>query len=149
MTNTPFRKMILEECREWIGTPYCHQASVKMAGCDCLGLLRGVWRKLYQGEPQALPAYTADWGEVDQNEHLLKAATSYLLPGTMILPASVILFRWRPDLPVKHLGIVASERSFFHAYERAGVVETTLGPHWRSKIAASFEFPENYQGQIS
>ena len=28
----------------WIGTPYRHQASLKGVGCDCLGLVRGVWR---------------------------------------------------------------------------------------------------------
>ncbi len=32
--------------RDWIGTPYVHQASAQGAGCDCLGLLRGVWRAL-------------------------------------------------------------------------------------------------------
>ena len=34
----------LAEARRWIGTPYQHQASVLGAGCDCLGVLRGVWR---------------------------------------------------------------------------------------------------------
>jgi len=46
--------------RAWIGTPYVHQASVKGAGADCLGLLRGVWRELYGAEPEAVPAYTPD-----------------------------------------------------------------------------------------
>ena len=51
------------EARRWIGTPYLHQASVRGAGCDCLGLLRGVWRAVYGSEPEAVPAYTADWSE--------------------------------------------------------------------------------------
>ena len=38
------RRAILTEARDWIGTPYQHQASLKGAGCDCLGLVRGVWR---------------------------------------------------------------------------------------------------------
>jgi NlpC/P60 family putative phage cell wall peptidase len=33
--------------RGWIGTPYRHQASLKGVGCDCLGLLRGVWREAW------------------------------------------------------------------------------------------------------
>ena len=33
---------IVRAARGWIGTPYVHQASVRGAGCDCLGLLRGV-----------------------------------------------------------------------------------------------------------
>jgi NlpC/P60 family putative phage cell wall peptidase len=32
------------EARAWIGTPDRHQASLKGMGCDCLGLVRGVWR---------------------------------------------------------------------------------------------------------
>ena len=28
----------------WLGTPYRHQAALKGVGCDCLGLVRGVWR---------------------------------------------------------------------------------------------------------
>ena len=40
------RAEILSEARDWLGTPYRHQASLKGAGCDCLGLVRGVWRAL-------------------------------------------------------------------------------------------------------
>ncbi|MGA8997361.1 MAG: peptidase P60, partial [Pseudolabrys sp.] len=38
------RKDIVAETRRWIGTPYRHQASLIGVGCDCLGLVRGVWR---------------------------------------------------------------------------------------------------------
>ena len=44
MTHTLSRAAIVAEARAWIGTRYCHQASVKGVGCDCLGLVRGVWR---------------------------------------------------------------------------------------------------------
>jgi NlpC/P60 family putative phage cell wall peptidase len=36
----------------WIGTPYRHQASLKGVGCDCLGLIRGIWRGVYGHEPE-------------------------------------------------------------------------------------------------
>ena len=36
----------------WIGTPYRHQASLKGVGCDCLGLVRGVWRAVIGAEPE-------------------------------------------------------------------------------------------------
>ena len=43
--NAPLtRAAIVAEARAWIGTPYRHQASLKGIGCDCLGLLRGIWR---------------------------------------------------------------------------------------------------------
>ena len=59
---------IVAAARGWIGTPYVHQASVKGAGTDCLGLVRGIWRELYGPEPEALPAYTPDWGEAGVQE---------------------------------------------------------------------------------
>lgn len=51
---------VVTAARGWIGTPYRHQASVRGAGADCLGLIRGVWRELYGAEPAEVPAYTAD-----------------------------------------------------------------------------------------
>ena len=41
------RKEALGIAYSWIGTPYRHQASRKGVGCDCLGLVLGVWRELY------------------------------------------------------------------------------------------------------
>ena len=38
------RDAIVAAARAWIGTPYRHQAALRGVGCDCLGLLRGVWR---------------------------------------------------------------------------------------------------------
>jgi hypothetical protein len=57
---TPDR--IIAEARSWIGTPYRHQASLKGVGCDCLGLLRGVWRAVMGAEPET-PPYAPDWAE--------------------------------------------------------------------------------------
>ncbi|MGZ9409986.1 MAG: peptidase P60, partial [Methylocystis sp.] len=38
------RADIVAAARRWRGTPYVHQASLMQVGCDCLGLVRGVWR---------------------------------------------------------------------------------------------------------
>ena len=65
---------IVQSAREWIGTPYRHQASVRGAGADCLGLVRGVWRTLYGREPEIVPAYSYDWSEVQGKERLWAAA---------------------------------------------------------------------------
>src|SRR5690242_12458263 len=48
----PTRTRIIAEARAFIGTPYRHQASLKGVGCDCLGLVRGVWRAVYGDEPE-------------------------------------------------------------------------------------------------
>jgi NlpC/P60 family putative phage cell wall peptidase len=52
----------IAEARLWIGTPYAHQASLKGVSCDCLGLVRGVWRAIYGNE--SLRPTHATWAEV-------------------------------------------------------------------------------------
>jgi NlpC/P60 family putative phage cell wall peptidase len=98
------RQAILAEARDWIGTPYQHQASVKAAGCDCLGLVRGVWRAIYGAEPEAAPAYTPDWAERHGAETLLLAARRHLVETTLaaVLPGDVLLFRMDAQAPMKH-----------------------------------------------
>ena len=56
-------------------------------------------------------------------------------------PGDILLFRWRPGLPAKHVGIVSAPDRFIHAYEQAAVVESPLVPSWRRRIAGVFSFP--------
>ncbi|MRX50692.1 peptidase [Paracoccus sp. S-4012] len=138
---------IVEEARAWIGTPYVHQASVKGAGADCLGLLRGIWRARLGPEPEAVPPYSPDWGETGAAELLAGSAARHLLPvasSAPLAPGQVLLFRMRDGAVAKHLGILAeagAAPSFVHAYERHGVVESPLSQPWRARIAARFTFP--------
>ena len=73
------RTDIVAAARTWIGTPYRHQASLKGVGCDCLGLLRGVWREVVGAEPERAPAYSRDWAEASGREAMLDEAARYLL----------------------------------------------------------------------
>lgn len=137
----------LSEAREWIGTPYQHQASVKGVGTDCLGLLRGIWRTVYGAEPQAIPAYTEDWAEPDHREVLLEAACRWLTAKDLTREASgdVLLFRMRDGSIAKHLGLqsrIGSHPQFIHSYTGHGVIESSLSKPWQRRIAARFCFPE-------
>ncbi len=132
--------------RGWIGTPYQHQASLKGAGADCLGLLRGVWVGLYGREPEAVPAYTPDWSEPERAERLWQAAARHLIAKPIDQPAlgDVLLFRMRNASVAKHLGIAAdvgAAASFVHAYSGHGVVESPLSAPWARRIVARFAFP--------
>lgn len=129
--------------RQWIGTPYEHQASCKGAGADCLGLLRGVWRGLYGQEPETVPAYTADWSEPQGAEVLLNAALRHMTPvtGAPLAAGQVVVFRMRAGSVAKHIGIISATGAapaFIHSYAGHGVVESPLSPPWRSRIAAQF-----------
>lgn len=137
----------IAEARLWIGTPYLHQASVRGSGADCLGLLRGVWRRLYGKEPEAVPAYTEDWAEPEHREVLLWAARRWLVTKSLADAAAgdVLLFRMREGGIAKHLGLqsdVGAHPQFIHSYTGHGVIESSLSMPWQRRVAARFFFPE-------
>jgi NlpC/P60 family putative phage cell wall peptidase len=134
---------IIAEARSWIGTPYRHQASLKGVGCDCLGLVRGVWRALYGEEPERAPPYSRDWAEASLREALAEAGARHLVPVAReaMQAGDVILFRWRAALPAKHAGIVTAETSMVHAHDGAAVAEVALAPWWQRRLAYVFRFP--------
>lgn len=136
------RSDALAEARTWIGTPYRHQASCKGAGTDCLGLIRGLWRALYGGEPVAIPPYTPDWSEPSRDEVLMRTARTLLTPVERPDPGDVLLFRMRDKGVAKHLGVLATSETFIHAYSGHGVVESSLSAPWRRRIVGTFRFPE-------
>ncbi|MDQ0319611.1 NlpC/P60 family putative phage cell wall peptidase [Pararhizobium capsulatum DSM 1112] len=136
---------MIEAAQRWIGTPYRHQASARGIGCDCLGLVRGVWRDLYGDEPEMPPPYQPDWAERGGEERLMAAALRHFgaaVPVSEMRVGDLLLFRWRAEMPAKHAGILADGGRFIHAYEQAAVIESALVPSWRWRIAAVFRFPE-------
>lgn len=138
------RPDVVAVARDWIGTPYVHQASVRGAGTDCLGLIRGVWREICGAEPEPMPPYSPDWGEIGGAELLLAGALRHLVAAGDEAPGDVIVFRMRQGAVAKHLGIlshIGSGARFIHAYDRHGVVESPLTAPWRAKIAGRFAFP--------
>ncbi len=138
---------VVEIARGWVGTPYRHQASVRGAGTDCLGLLRGVWRELYGAEPEPVPAYTLDWSEPGGDEALWQAARRHLVecpPQGRVRPGEVLLFRMRAGAVAKHLGIAAERGgspTFIHAYSGHFVVESALSAPWARRVVARLQFP--------
>jgi NlpC/P60 family putative phage cell wall peptidase len=137
------RWQIVAEARAWIGTPYRHQASLKGVGCDCLGLVRGVWRALIGAEPQRPPPYSRDWAEASGAETLAEAARAHLLEidPAEFSPGDVLLFRYRAHYPAKHAAILAAPALMVHAHDGAAVTEAALAPWWRRRLAYAFRFP--------
>jgi NlpC/P60 family putative phage cell wall peptidase len=141
---------VLGEARLWLGTPYRHQASLRGVGCDCLGLLRGVWRGLYGAEPEAAPPYSASWAEsaAPGTDPLTAAAARHLLPvpGPMTDAApragDVLLFAFRRHLPARHCAIATGDGAMIHAHDGAAVTEVALTGWWRRHLTGMFRFPE-------
>ncbi len=137
---------VVEAARGWIGTPYVHQASVKGGGCDCLGLLRGVWRDVIGPEPEDVPAYSRDWSEPQGDERLWRAGLRHLVskPLSEAAPGDVLLFRMRDSAVAKHVGLqsrCADHPAFVHAYSGHGVIESALSAPWARRVVARFAFP--------
>ncbi len=141
--STDTRAAVVAEARRWIGTPYHHQAAVRGAGCDCLGLVRGVYRALYGSDPETPPPYTPSWAEDRREETLADAARRHLveIPIDAADAGDVVLFRWRPALPAKHAAILTAPDRMIHAYDRHAVVESWMPPAWQARRAYAFAFP--------
>ena len=137
-------RRVLDAAVGWIGTPYRHQASQKGVGCDCLGVVGGVWREVYGCEPDRPGPFAPDWAEAGGGDPLIAAAARHCRARAIAdaLPGDLLLFRWRAHLPAKHAGILFDERRFLHAYEGHAVTISALVPQWRQRIAAVFSFPD-------
>lgn len=134
---------VVTAARAWLGTPYRHRASTLGAGCDCLGLLRGVWRALYGAEPLPVPPYRADLRDPTHDGALRRAAETVLIAEEGPLGAGqVVLFRLGGQAEPRHCGILISAERFIHAQEHLGVVEANLTPAWARRVAGRFRFPD-------
>lgn len=135
--------IVLAEAMTWVGTPYRHQGTRKGVGCDCLGLVRGIWRAVYGCEPEMPGPYAPDWAETGGSERLLEAARRHCIEKKPAdaRPGDLLAFRWRPRHAAKHLGILLPHETFLHAYEGHAVTVSALVPQWRRRIAAAFSFP--------
>lgn len=133
---------IIATARGWIGTPYQHQASYKGVGCDCLGLVRGVWRELYGAEPETPPAYSMDWAEATGAELMREAACRHLIEISpdAVGPGDVILFRLVRHAPARHAAILSGDGQMIHAYSGYAVREEPLA-RWARRIVYGFRFP--------
>ena len=135
---------VVAEARRWIGTPYVDQQTVRGAGCDCLGLVRGVWRAVVGPEPTEVPPYTRDWGETGPVEVMMAGALKWMVqvPLPEAVAGHVVLFRMRAGAIAKHCGILTGDGTMVHARERLGVIEEPYTETWQRRAVAAFQFPQ-------
>ncbi|MFA5120013.1 NlpC/P60 family protein [Zavarzinia sp.] len=143
MTVPVSAEAIIAAARAWAGTPYRHQGSLRGVGCDCLGLVRGVWRELYGGEPELPPAYGPDWAEARRQETLAEAARRHLeeIAPDVAAAGDVLLFAYGPGLPAKHCAIKTGPARMIHAYQAHPVAEVAIVPWWAARLRFAFRFP--------
>ena len=141
MTGLP-PDLVCAAARAWIGTPYRHQASLKGVGCDCLGLVRGVWRDLVGPEPEEPPPYGPPGTDGSGVEALTEALGRWCPPASGGPAAGrILVLRLRSGAPARHCAIATGPTTMIHAQDGAAVAEVPLPPLWHRRIAAVFVFP--------
>jgi NlpC/P60 family putative phage cell wall peptidase len=144
LAKAALRQVLVREARTWIGTPYHHRAALRGVGCDCLGLLRGIWRDVLGQDVVELPRYTGDWGDVSGDEALLDGLAAHLaeVPRATALPGDVLVFRMFPGRVAKHCAILTAPQAFVHAWQSTPTIEVVLSDWWDARIIAVFRARE-------
>jgi len=137
------RADVVAIARQWLGTPYHHQASRMGVGADCLGLVRGVYRELYGFDAATPPPYSRDWAEASGIETMLEGARRHLveIATAEARAGDVVVFRWRPGYPAKHAAILSASDRMIHATEHCLTAEVSYAGWWRRHATAAFAFP--------
>jgi cell wall-associated NlpC family hydrolase len=121
-----FGERVVEEAREWIGTPFKWQQSQKGAGADCKGLIAGIARELGRPEAGSLYAQIADYSPRFDANLLKRGMAEVFDPASEMEAGDILLCRHngRPG----HLAIYAGEGYAIHAQisSKAWVKETQL-----------------------
>lgn len=137
---------VVNSARQWLGTPYHFQQSKKGVGCDCLGLLRGVWSDIYGFTPSVHSYYSDDWGELSSSEELYDGLKAHFIENNLggdFSLGDVLLFRMFESAAAKHVGIIdsaTSTKTFIHAHSKVGVISTPLSSAWKRRVVARFTF---------
>lgn len=140
------RARALEAARGWIGTPYVLGAALRGTGCDCIGLVRGVWSEVTGAPLPEPPPWRADWAN-DQARPLLAAARQYLhpLPPAEARPGDVVVLRLDGTREA-HAGILDEGETFIHAQESVGVTRVPFASYI-DRVSFAATFPADHQGQ--
>lgn len=139
------RDAIVKETKEWCGTKWQHQASLKGIACDCVGLIRGVYRELTGKEIQTTMDYPATWHLFKEEERLLGECRKYAgeeIEFNDILPGDIITFSFKPRFVDHHIGIFLGDGMFAHSYLDVGkVVINRFDETWMARVRHCFRFP--------
>lgn len=142
----PTRSEIIQEARQWLDTPYQHQAIVKHVGADCVGLIAGVGMNT-----GALDVTRDDlrsvwnYGRLPNPKRMDFLLSKYLLrvedePKL----ADIAWIQWREGMPM-HLAILAEYKgrpTIIHSYgDVRKVTEHSLTSLWRDRIVSYWRYP--------
>lgn len=136
------REEVVTIAREWINTPWRHQASLKGVGVDCGGLIRGVGVEAGLMAIEGLMKFRG-YGRQPHEGMMEEACDAVMDRASMAHElADVLLMRFGTGDP-QHLAIVVGVNPVYivHAYAQARkVVEHRLDAVWESRIVRCYRF---------
>jgi NlpC/P60 family putative phage cell wall peptidase len=129
--------------RDWLGTPFHLNAVIKGAGCDCYGLVRGIFQEKTQCVlssspilPDMQPATLTTFAPLFL-AHLAEYTVE--IPHRLPQPNDILLFSL-PSGESVHLGIAENEHTFIHAVYGRGVIASRYTGLWAGRHRRSFQF---------
>jgi NlpC/P60 family putative phage cell wall peptidase len=130
---------VVDVARSWIGTPYHHNASLKQVGCDCFGLIRGIYEDITGVKIYPSSEYSPSWLRDKNNKYKLKENLDSMGEQSFVCSPGDILIFGIEDFYV-HCGIFAGE-TFIHCYEDVNkVVEMSYIDKWKRLHRATYRF---------
>lgn len=116
------------KAHEWLGTPYIENAQLKGVGCDCAGLLIGVFAEC---------GIEDDFRKIG----LAKALEKYFTKPQIPIQGDILVFKM-PNHEAFHLGILCADNKFIHAHWSQGVVKNTFGNWFKARFIAAYRYLE-------
>ena len=130
MTTSEIAKIdIIDAAHAWVGTPFARGASVKSAGCDCVGLIEGILGEF--GQP------IIERANISLFEGLSKVCTQIALLEAA--PGDIILFSNLETIGEYHCAILADNNQIIHAHWSRGVVLNSYGNWFKSRAICAFK----------
>ena len=128
-------KSITEIAKEWIGTPWVHNQSVKGIGTDCVGLILGIGKE-YGVIPDNF--YLPNYDRIPRQNNIIEFLNqqNYLKPINTVEPEAVMVFQ--VGKIAGHVGIAIGENQIIHADMNYGVQLVPIN-FYLNKIAAIYE----------
>jgi NlpC/P60 family putative phage cell wall peptidase len=139
------RSDITKEARSWKGTRWQHQASLKNCACDCIGLVRGVYRVLTKVDVNTEINYPATWHLYNAEPWLYNECKKHMteIRIEQAGEGDILLFKMRPRFVAHHCGFLTADKTLIHAYANVGkVVEVTYDVNWQKWTSNVFRFLE-------
>lgn len=130
------RAAVVAEAKEWLGTKYHHNASLKGVGTDCAGLPFQVYRAAgLLPADMVLPAYSPQWHLHRSEEQYADRVLEYAREIEQVDLGDGDLILWKWGRTFSHGGIVVGPDLVIHAYIDTGVQLDNIKIHpelsWR------------------